>query len=124
MKNVIVFVTTVMALVAISGCRPSGKEGKHMIQDGNSEMIEHIGKEHGIRIGAETNADVIVIAASNAVSVTLTPGLVTRLPPDCLHVLDFPAAGKVLTDEQYEKFLNDLHDYLLVTYGEGHGPKP
>jgi len=124
MKHEIVYLATAMALVVMAGCRQSNTEGKHADQDNNSEMIEHIGKDHGIRIGAEANADVIVMAASNTFSVTFTPGLVKRLPQDCLHVLDFPAAGKVLTDEQYEKLLNDFHDYLLVTYGEGHGPKP
>lgn len=124
MRNAIVCLATMIGLVAIYGCRQSGTGGKHTDQDNNAEMIEHIAKDHGIRIGAESNADVIVVAASNTVSVTFSHTLVKRLPQDCLHVLDFPAEGKLLTDEQYEKFLNDLHDYLLLTYGEGHGPKP
>ena len=126
MKHTVVcLATVVLGLAAMAGCRQSGTEGRNTNQDSHSEMIEHIGKEHAIRIGADTNADVIVVSASNnTFSVTFTPGLIKRLPQDCLHVLDFPAEGKVLTDEQYDKLLNDFHDYLLLTYGEGHGPKP
>ena len=100
MRNALVCLAAMIGFLMVAGCGQSGTEGKHADQDNHSEMIEHIGKEHGIRIGADSNADVIAVVASsnNTVSVTFNPGLVKRLPQDCLHVLDFPAAGKALTE--------------------------
>jgi len=87
-------------------------------------MVEHIAKEHGIRIGSDTNADIVVEQSSNTVTVAFTPKIIQRLPPSCLPVLRFDDPKKVFTEEQYEKFLDDFHDYLLLNYGEGRGPKP
>ena len=124
MRNTVACLATVIGLVTVSGCRPAGMESKPAGHDSHAEMIEHIAKDHSIRIGVDTNADIVIQEASNTVTVVFTPGLVKRLPPDCLPVVHFDGAKKVFTEEQYEKFLDDFHDYLLLTYGEGHGPKP
>lgn len=124
MRKTVVCLATVMGLLAVSGCRQSVMEDEHADHGGQSEMIEHIAKEHGIRIGSDTNADIVVEQSSNTVTVAFTPKIIQRLPPSCLSVLRFDDPKKVFTEEQYEKFLDDFHDYLLLNYGEGRGPKP
>ena len=124
MRNTVVCLATVIGIVAISGCRQPVTEGAHTDQDSHSDMVEHIAKEHGIRIGSDTNADIVVEQSSNTVTVAFTPKIIQRLPPSCLPVLRFDDPKKVFTEEQYEKFLDDFHDYLLLNYGEGRGPKP
>ena len=124
MSNAAVCLATLLGFVAVSGCRQSVTNGEHADQDSHSDMVEHIAKEHGIRIGPGTNADSVVEQSGNMVAIAFTPAIIKRLPPDCLPVLHFDAPKKVFTAEQYDKFLDDFHDYLLLTYGEGRGPTP
>ena len=124
MRNAVVCLAAVIGFVAVSGCRESVTETKHTAQDDHADMIKELAEGHGIRVGAGTNAEIVVTRTSNTVSVVFTPGLIKRLQPDCLHVLGFTTPEKVLTEQEYAQFLEDFHDYLLLTYGEGHGPKP
>ena len=87
------------------------------------ELIEHIGKEHGIRIAADPAADIVIAEASNRVTVTFSAAILKALPPDCLTVLHFDTPTHTFTREQFDAFIENLHDYLLVTYGEGKGPR-
>jgi hypothetical protein len=45
------------------------------------------------------------------------------MPNDFLPVLRFTGPRKDLPAREFDQFLNDLHDYLLLTYGEGKGPE-
>ncbi len=90
---------------------------------GHSHMIEHIAEGHGVQIGNETNADIVVTRGSNTVTVVFSKDLLTNIPRDCLFALRFSGPEKDMTEEEFGQFLNDLHDYLLLTYGEGKGPR-
>jgi len=85
-------------------------------------MIEHIAKGHGIQIGAATNADIVITSGSNQVNVVFSQRLLKNLPKDGLPVLHFSGPEKTFSPKEYSQFLNDLHDYLFLTYGEGKGP--
>lgn len=115
----IVSVSCVVCMV--TGCGP--RVDDHRATNPQAQMIAHITEAHGIRIATNADADVIIKAESNTVSVVFTSNLVSRLPQDCLPVLHFTGPEKVLTEEGLERFLNDFHEYLLLTYGEGGGPR-
>ena len=111
--------------VLLGGCGPADKgKGGNAMQDPHEPMITHIAKEHGILIGAGTNVDICVSTAGNLVTVRFSPETLRRLPADCLPVLRFDGPERSLTEADYNQFLENLHDYLLLTYGEGgHVPK-
>lgn len=124
MKRIIVCLAIVNIFVACSGCGQRLVNKKPSIIENQAEMIQHIGKDHGIKIGTNADADIVLNETSNTVSVLFTPELVKRLPPDCFSVLKFSNPKKIMTPDEFGQFMENFHDYLLLTYGEGHGPKP
>ncbi len=112
----------ILCLAIAAGCGQRVTHEEHTHDHGHSHMIEHIAEGHGIQIGSETNADIVVTRGSNTVSAVFSEDLLKKLPRDCLPVLRFSAPEKTLTEDSFEKFLNDLHGYLRVTYGDANGP--
>ena len=112
----------ILCLTIAAGCGQRVTHEEHTHDHGHSHMIEHIAEGHGIQIGSETNADIVVTRGSNTVSVVFTEHLLEKIPGDCLPVLRFSGPKKEMTEQELGQFLNDLHDYLMLTYGEGKGP--
>ena len=88
-------------------------------QHSGDRMIEHIAKEHDVRIGSEPDADILVSTSNDTVTVRFTAETMKRLPPDCLPILKFSGPERSFTETEFSGFLENIHDYLLVTYGEG-----
>ena len=123
-KNTVL--SSCLTLAFLCGCGPSNPQHKaeEAQHDSHDSMIEHIAEGHGIRIGKDTNADIRVSTTGATVTVRFSAEIVRRLPGDCLPVLRLDGPERTLTEDEYGQFLNDFHDYLLLTYGEGgHVPK-
>lgn len=110
-----------LVIPALTGCGPSNPQSQSADAEhfGNSKLIEHIKEEHGLWIGEEADAMILVSKTNQMIRVHFSDDILKQLPPDCLPVLRFNSPTKTFSEEEYEQFLQDLHDYLVLTYGEG-----
>jgi len=81
----------------------------------NVSMAKHIRVAHGVRVGADAAADVIVSETNEMVTVRLSDDLLSRAKGNCLTVLRFSGPEKTLAKPEYVQFLDQLHAYLTFT---------
>jgi hypothetical protein len=78
-------------------------------------MARHIHTAHGVLIGTNTAADVLVFKTNDMIRVVFNPQFLQRTGQDCLTVMSFPKSEKTLSKSDYLNFLDQLHAYLTMT---------
>jgi hypothetical protein len=84
----------ILCLALATGCGEWVTHNGDTHGHGHSHMIEHIAEGHGVQIGSETNADIVVTRGSNTVTVVFSKDLLTNIPRDCLFALRFSGTAK------------------------------
>jgi hypothetical protein len=78
-------------------------------------MARHISAAHGVRIGEDQTADILVSETNAQVRVTFSQDLLGRVEGDCLIVLRFSGPEKTFAKPESLQFLDHLHAYLVLT---------
>jgi hypothetical protein len=99
----------------LGGCMPQQPTERAPQGPADVSMAKHISAAHGVRIGEDETADILVSETNAQVRVEFSENLLGRVEGDCLIVLRFSGAEKTFTKPEYLQFLDQLHAYLCLT---------
>lgn len=78
-------------------------------------MALHITNVHGVRIGSDDAAEIVVVETNGQIRITFTSSALNRIDPTCLTVMNFDGPSKTFPKREYLAFLDQLHAFFMVT---------
>ncbi|MDP8248363.1 MAG: hypothetical protein P9M00_09530 [Candidatus Tritonobacter lacicola] len=108
-----------LLILAAGGCEKPVNQEKAKKGPAYIYMARHITAVHGVRIGDDETAELVVKPEVDGIEVVFTPGLLERLEPDCIHIIGFNKPRRSLNRKEYLGFLDKFHAYLMIS-----PPKP
>jgi hypothetical protein len=99
----------------VGGCMPQQPAEKAPQGPADVSMAKHISAAHGVRIGEDEAADILVVETNAQVTVRFRQDFLGWVERDCLMVLRFSGPEKTFAKPEYLSFLDQLHAYLVLT---------
>ena len=110
---------TLGILLTVSACSPSQPDqpAASTQPKGPAQvaMAVHITRVHGVNIGSNDAAEILVAETNGLVRVTFTPAALKRIDPTCLTVMNFDGSTKTFSKREFLAFLDQLHAFFMVT---------
>lgn len=105
-----IFILILMTMI-LNGCDTHSMSSLH---PADVYMAKHITSAHGVVIGSDKYADIIVGCNGDTVTVVLSDNFYSLSMEDPLLALSIPDKSFGLSKEEYIAFLNKLHAYLMI----------
>jgi len=115
MRSSVTAVVVVLLASVFCSCQPGDADGPPPgWRKEQARRVKGLEERYGLRISKSEYADIRIVEEEEGTRVTFADRTVERIGGACLSFLDFDEPEKLLDEDDYAAFLEDLDGYLML----------